>query len=274
MKLLDLSNEQLPVDYYLPSKTVGPLAQGETGTVRFQGLNAGRFGVTRVVLHESGANYNNGFGNAWNTSVTVRVEETDDAWFREVNGQSVTNLFRYYEMQVPKVLEAKQTLEVSITNNQNQDNTYYVALIGLTEPQLAVREETIRRQLGFMPEKKFAYVKNDLVPANTTNQPRRLIMDPEPQVIGPFGVATDGALNDMTFRVTTNTETLLSEVNFIDYAFVRDQVLSDAYMLTTERFDKLTVELSNNGGSEQRLSVMADTLPVRVLDALGRARRP
>jgi len=257
MKLFDLSGEVLPVDPFIIRAEFSVPALG-SDKVRVQGKNAEAFGVTKILVDDGGP-----------LLVSMKARNGRDPWFNEVKIDALEQHFIEYEYQIPAIIEPATQLEIEI---QSRDDTYdrsiVMWLLGLTEPQLKVRKQTIIEQIGFWPKKKFAHGLLEWT-GDVVDGPLRLKKDPEAQIFGKFGV--QGSAFGLDVRVVDRTSTLIPK---IDYTLIDDlwQPESMGYILSAEAKEDITLEITRtnlNSSNEYYATALTDTLPLRVLDALG-----
>jgi hypothetical protein len=260
MRILNLENERLPLDYYVPTRRV-TVAGNSTEQVTLRGLDSQRFGVTRIAA--SGGPYSGGLSTLYEFEITARIVQTRETWFEQVNGQALTTLFKDYVMDVPIVIEQGQEVEFTLQNTGSSARTVVIALQGLTAPQLDVREQTLRDQLGMMPEKRFIYTQTKSILAQSDYVPADIRKDPVPQVFSRMGFGTTGALSESRLRLSDRTTTRFQDVDFDALAFINDSP-EPVFMLEVAPYEPLTADFSNEASTNENMGIIADTLPTEL----------
>ncbi|WP_020402802.1 hypothetical protein [Gracilimonas tropica] len=232
--------------YYTPAKKV-ELAAGETKTVRFQGLNAKRYGVNRLAIGGTGLDY---------VMATLAFNNGRDKKIDETSLSALRKLFLARSLRGALIVEKATELFVTLTNTDNTAHTVNVQLIGYDDEHLMHKMDSYEANGIEFPQPEFVYITKTI--ASGVGQQRFSVNLPSHKLrLYRMAVSTTGTEDEIQLsirqdRTRIKPEVFLSQIND---EFEDKDIILPATLQAHTPFDLF---VTNTGAGAHTVSFIAE----------------
>lgn len=232
--------------YYTPSKKV-ELAAGETKTVKFQGLNASRYGVNRLSIGGTGLDH---------VTATLAFNNGRDAKIEETSLSALRKLFLARSLRGALIIEKGTELFVTLTNTDGNGHTVNISLIGYDDVHLEQKMTSYQDNGVEFPSPEFVYITKEI--ASGVGQQRFSVNLPAYKLrLYRMAASTTGNQDEIQLSIRQDRTRIKPEVYLsqINDEFEDKDIILPATLQAHTPFDLF---VTNTGGGSHRVSFIAE----------------